>query len=249
MPKGRVFEGVSSRNFSIPYFFERHVIFRIDVCPFVLKNVISMSGYVNFRFPFPTYFILAMTIMVALPGSLSSQKKKVPPVEVGSRRAATTLLIGTYPKQWTMRAGGMIPPKKLAWPIPGRHLGRGFYADNGRHQAIDITAPEGTKVHAAEQGYVGYAGNEVKGYGNLLMIVHPGGFVTLYAHLSGFKVKAGRLVSRNQVVALTGNTGISKGPHLHMALLIDGKAVDPIPYMKNVPKSRIARLFSCGFFL
>jgi murein DD-endopeptidase MepM/ murein hydrolase activator NlpD len=208
-----------------------------------------MWSQVNFRLPIFLCIATAVFAGFTVSRPVSSGSKNVPPIEIGTRRAATALLTGTYPKQWTMRAGGTIPPKSLAWPIPGRHLGRGFASDNGRHQAVDITTPEGTKVRAAEQGIVGYASNEVKGYGNLLMIVHPGGFVTLYGHLSGFKVKPGRLVSRNQVVALTGNTGISKGPHLHMALFINGKASDPLPFMKDVPKSRIARLFSLTPFL
>ena len=172
--------------------------------------------------------------------------KKRPPVEIGTRRAATALLIGTFPKRWTEKAGGSTPPKFLTWPIPGRPIGRGYGSNNGKHLAVDITAPEGTAVRAAAQGIVGYADNGVKGYGNLMMVVHPGGWVTLYAHLSGFKARAGQRISRGQTIALTGNTGISKGPHLHTALLINGKPVDPIPYMRDVPKRRVARLFHFG---
>lgn len=169
--------------------------------------------------------------------------KKTVQIELGSRQAATALLTGKFPQKWITRAGGTSPLKSLVWPLPGRFIGRGFGSDNGRHLAVDITAPVGTKVHAAGQGLVGYADDAVKGYGKLLMIVHPGGWVTLYAHLSAFKVRAGQLISRGQTVALTGNTGISKGPHLHTALLINGVPKDPIPYMKYVPQRRVAGLF------
>ena len=202
----------------------------------------------NFKLPFllcVTATLLA-TFAVSLPAE--SGKKQIK-IDLGTRRAATALLTGTYPEKWTARAGGPKAPKFLTWPIPGRPIGRGFGSNNGRHLAVDITAPIGTEVHAAAQGMVGYADDGVKGYGNLMMIVHPGGWVTLYAHLNGFKAKPGQLISRGQVVALTGNTGISKGPHLHTALLINGKPADPIPYMRNVPKRRMASLFSIGPFL
>jgi murein DD-endopeptidase MepM/ murein hydrolase activator NlpD len=201
-----------------------------------------MQVEVNFRVPFFLLVAAAVVSMVVVPVPASSGKKPVQ-IDIGTRRAATALLTGTFPKRWAVRAGGSIPPKSLTWPIPGHHLGRGFGSDHGRHLAMDITAPVGTKVHAAEQGIVGYADDGVKGYGKLMMIVHPGGWVTLYAHLSRFKAKPGQLISRGQVVALTGNTGISKGPHLHTALLVDGTPVDPMRYMKNVPQHNVAQLF------
>ena len=89
------------------------------------------------------------------------------------------------------------------------------------------------------KGVVGYANNGVRGYGKMMLVLHPGGWVTQYAHLSRFMLKPGKKVSRGQVIAATGNTGISKGPHLHFALLVNGKAIDPVPLMVDMPKRRL----------
>ncbi len=204
---------------------------------------------VNYRYFLRSFTAILFCSMFFSVFPAVSQKKPIA-IEIGTRRAATALLTGTYPDRWTVRAGGHIPPKSLAWPIPGKPLGRGFTADNGRHKAIDITVPIGTPVKAVEQGIVGYASNGVKGYGKMVMIVHPGNFVTLYAHLDRFKVRPGQLISKKQTVALSGNTGISKGPHLHMALIVNGKPVDPMPYMKDVPvRGNIAQNFFFNKFL
>jgi murein DD-endopeptidase MepM/ murein hydrolase activator NlpD len=106
-------------------------------------------------------------------------------------------------------------------------MGRGFGSDNGRHLAIDITAPKGTPVRAAARGLVGYANNTIKGYGKMMLVLHPGGWVSLYAHLGEYKAKPGEWVTRGQIIAATGNTGVSRGPHLHFALFREGRAVDP----------------------
>ena len=164
---------------------------------------------------------------------------------LGTRLAATLMLNGGFPESWVRAAGGANPPKYLRWPVPGHPLGRGFGSNNGKHLAVDVTADIGTPVRAMAPGIVGYADNGVKGYGKMVMLVHPGGWVTLYAHLSRFKVRPGQRIGRNQVLALSGNTGISRGPHLHFALLIRGKPVDPMRYMRGAPgyRPRISRLF------
>jgi murein DD-endopeptidase MepM/ murein hydrolase activator NlpD len=159
---------------------------------------------------------------------------------LGTRIAASLLLNGGFPNSWVKAAGGKKPPGYLQWPIPNRRLGRGFGSDNGRHKAIDITAPKGTPVHAMAPGIVGYADDGVKGYGNMVMLIHSGGWVTLYAHLSQFKVEPGRRIRRNAVIGKVGNTGISRGDHLHFALLIRGKPVDPMKYMRGMPRNKNA---------
>ncbi len=154
---------------------------------------------------------------------------------MGTRMAATLMLNGGFPDKWSMVAGGDEAPGYLQWPIPERRLGRGFGSDGGRHEAIDITAPTGTPVHVMAPGIVAYADDGVKGYGNLVMVVHPGGWVTLYAHLDRFKSEPGQLVARGDVIGTVGSTGISRGPHLHFALILRGVAKDPMKFMRGAP--------------
>jgi murein DD-endopeptidase MepM/ murein hydrolase activator NlpD len=160
--------------------------------------------------------------------------------------AATLLLNGGFPDAWGDSVGRGDQPGYLQWPLPDRGLGRGFGSDDGRHLAIDATAPIGTPVHVMAPGIVGYADNGVKGYGNLVMVVHAGGWVTLYAHLDKFKVEPGQRVRRGDVIALSGNTGISRGPHLHFALIVRGEPRDPMKYMRGMPERshRLALLSS-----
>lgn len=154
---------------------------------------------------------------------------------LGNRSAATLLLNGGFPGSWTEVAGGAQAPAHLQWPVPGHRLGRGFGSDGGRHLAVDITAPVGTPALAMAPGLVGYAGGEIKGFGNTVLVVHPGGWVTLYAHLDSFKVVPGQKIDVSEPVGLIGSTGISRGAHLHFALLVRGVAVDPMKFMRGAP--------------
>ncbi len=156
---------------------------------------------------------------------------------LGTRGAATLLLNGGFPGTWIEAAGGIVEPEYLQWPVPGHRLGRGFGSDGGRHLAVDVTAPTGTPALAMAPGLVGYAGSEIKGYGNTVLVVHPGGWVTLYAHLDRFKVVPGQRVETSEPIGLIGNTGISRGSHLHFALLVRGVAVDPMKHMRGAPGS------------
>jgi len=162
---------------------------------------------------------------------------------LGTRMAATLLLNGGFPSSWTDAAGGDTAPARLEWPLPGRRLGRGFGTDGGRHEAVDITAPAGSEVRAMAPGIVGYAGKELKGYGNVMLVLHSGGWVTLYAHLSEFEARPGQRLVTGEVLGEVGSTGISKGPHLHFELLARGVRVDPMKHMHGAPDSviRISR--------
>lgn len=94
------------------------------------------------------------------------------------------------------------------------------------HKGIDIGTPWGTPIHAPADGIVAFAGHG-GGYGNLLKMAHGGAIVTCYGHLSRFAVRAGQRVSRGQVIAYSGNSGLSTGPHLHWEVLRNGVAVNP----------------------
>ncbi|MEM9358568.1 MAG: peptidoglycan DD-metalloendopeptidase family protein [Pseudomonadota bacterium] len=122
--------------------------------------------------------------------------------------------------------------EKYRWPVNGRIIGRfGKQSDGKKNDGINIAVPVGTDIHAAEAGVVAYAGNELKGYGNLILIRHDNGFVTAYAHSSRMLVRRGDAVARGQVIAKAGKTGAVSRPQLHFELRDGAKPVDPMPYL------------------
>lgn len=119
-------------------------------------------------------------------------------------------------------------PGHLRWPVTNGWFVRGFGSgEGGYHLAVDIMGRIGWNVRAAAPGIVGYAGNEVPGFGNIVLLIHPGGWVTLYAHNSANSVVAGQMVPRGGIIGEVGSTGISRGPHVHFELIYDGKNCDP----------------------
>ncbi|MGH7903548.1 MAG: peptidoglycan DD-metalloendopeptidase family protein [Candidatus Dormibacteraceae bacterium] len=105
------------------------------------------------------------------------------------------------------------------------------------HTGIDIAAPIGTPVMAADDGVVVLVGSSHFGYGNYVVLGHPGGLATLYGHLEQSLVKVGQTVSQGQPIGLEGSTGNSTGPHCHFELRIAGQPVDPAPYLPPGPPS------------
>ncbi len=117
------------------------------------------------------------------------------------------------------------------WPARGRVIA-GFGA-NGGNEGINIAVPEGTPVKAAEAGTVTYAGSEVKGYGNLVLIRHDNGFVSAYAHNGSLNVKRGEQVKRGQVIATSGQTGNVTSPQLHFEIRKGATPVDPMKHLAD----------------
>ena len=99
---------------------------------------------------------------------------------------------------------------------------------------MNFAVPEGTAVRAAEDGVVAYAGNELKGYGNLVLIKHADGYVTAYANNSELTVKRGDTVRRGQIVAKAGQTGNVSSPQLHFEIRKGSTAVDPSRYVAGL---------------
>ncbi|MGA2495873.1 MAG: peptidoglycan DD-metalloendopeptidase family protein, partial [Roseiarcus sp.] len=123
-------------------------------------------------------------------------------------------------------AAGVAP--EFRWPARGRII-EAFKA--GGNDGINIAVPEGTSVRAAESGVVAYAGDELKGYGNLVLIRHPNGFVTAYANNGELDVKRGETVKRGQIIAKSGQTGNVNSPQLHFELRKGSTPVDPTSYL------------------
>lgn len=123
---------------------------------------------------------------------------------------------------------------KFAWPVNGTVMNKFGSAGGGRHNdGINIKVAEGTFVRAAENGVVAYAGNELKGFGNLLLVKHADGWITAYAHNKEFLVKRGDTVKRGQPMAKAGKTGNAKEPQLHFEIRRGTKAVDPMSYLEK----------------
>ena len=102
--------------------------------------------------------------------------------------------------------------------------------------------PEGTPVKAAEDGVVAYAGNELKGYGNLVLVRHSNGYVTAYAHASELLVKRGDTIKRGQIIAKSGQTGNVASPQLHFEIRKGSSPVDPTAVPERAPEARHPRL-------
>ena len=120
---------------------------------------------------------------------------------------------------------------EFRWPARGRII-QGFKA--GGNDGINIAVPEGTSVKAAEAGVVAYAGNELKGYGNLVLIRHPNGFVSAYANNGEISVKRGDAIKRGQIIAKSGQTGNVSSPQLHFELRKGSTPVDPTNYLAGL---------------
>jgi murein DD-endopeptidase MepM/ murein hydrolase activator NlpD len=124
---------------------------------------------------------------------------------------------------------------KLRWPVSGRVIaGFGGRPDGTHNDGINMSVPLGTEVHAAESGVVAYAGSELKGYGNLVLLRHDNGWVTAYAHNDELLVKRGDKVTRGQVIGKAGKTGTVDQPQVHFELRQGSKPVDPTPFMEKI---------------
>ena len=127
-------------------------------------------------------------------------------------------------------ATGLSPA--FRWPVRGRVITTFGSKTNGQqNDGINLAVPEGTAVRAAEDGVVAYAGNELKGYGNLILVRHSNGFVTAYAHASEIMVKRNDQVRRGQVIAKSGQTGTVTTPQLHFEIRKGATPVDPMQYL------------------
>ena len=107
-----------------------------------------------------------------------------------------------------------------------------FRGGRAMHSGVDIPGPVGTAIYATADGVVGRTG-WVGGYGNLIELEHGKGIQTRYGHLSSISVTPGSRVKRGQLIGLMGSTGRSTGSHLHYEVRIDGRAVNPIPFLRT----------------
>ena len=162
------------------------------------------------------------------PKPQTADTKPLPPprVEPAAGPAPRTELAALPPPR-VGRANG-----RFLWPVHGQLLSDyGTGAGGTRNDGINIAAPAGTTVLAADAGIVAYAGNELRGYGNLVLIKHANGWMTAYAHNSALLVKRGQRVRRGQAIARIGATGAVSRPQLHFEVRHGAKALDPTDYL------------------
>jgi murein DD-endopeptidase MepM/ murein hydrolase activator NlpD len=139
---------------------------------------------------------------------------------------------GSSKRSVTPEAG---PLPRLIFPVPGGAISSPFGQRNGRpHEGIDIAAPEGTKVLAAAAGVVIYAGSGVRGYGNLVILRHAHGFVSVYAHNRRNLATQGQKLPQGAVIAEVGHTGRATADHLHFELRHGDVPRDPHPLLAKV---------------
>ncbi|MCL2748794.1 MAG: LysM peptidoglycan-binding domain-containing M23 family metallopeptidase [Alphaproteobacteria bacterium] len=167
---------------------------------------------------------------------IEAEKKKV---ELEKKEKAAAAKIAEQKKKISSAPVAPLPkmdavkPMRFTWPVRGRILSDFGYKNNGLYNdGINIGAPAGTVVKASESGVVAYAGNELKGMGNLVIIQHNGGWMTVYAHLDIMNVQRGYKVAGGEKIGTIGKTGKVAEPQLHFEIRKGTKAYNPQKELK-----------------
>jgi len=152
-----------------------------------------------------------------------------------ARLAQATANVEEKPAETPAKAAeatGALPT--FRWPVRGKVVTSYGAKTNGKsNDGINLAVPEGTPVKAAEDGVVAYSGNELKGYGNLVLVRHSNGYVTAYAHASELLVKRGDTIKRGQVIAKSGQSGEVASPQLHFEIRKGSNPVDPLQFLNG----------------
>jgi len=178
-----------------------------------------------------------------------AQKNNIKPpyaLNVGQKIAITGAAVGgqttianktTQTKTQNAKAESSAPVStkraaKFVWPVSGKVISNfGTVGKGLKNDGINISAPIGTAVKAGDKGVVAYAGNGLKGFGNLILIKHSDGYITAYAHNDQILVQKGQSVSRGEKIATVGKTGGVGSPQLHFEVRAGKKAVNPRNYL------------------
>jgi murein DD-endopeptidase MepM/ murein hydrolase activator NlpD len=167
---------------------------------------------------------------------------------LGELKTVSHLLLNAPKPEW-VAAAGLVRTGGLLFPIDEGVVWRGLQGGrrvrgkfHPRHKGVDIGGAEGTPIRSVQDGIVVYADNGVRGYGNLLVTVHGDGSATFYAHCRELYLFAGQRVTRGQVIGQVGQTGITRGPHLHFEYRKAGKIRNPLPlFVRAEPALALAR--------
>ena len=151
--------------------------------------------------------------------------------EYERRPLLTELELRESARKEARAAGGLM----FNWPVHGRVTSLFGRRSRRMHEGLDIGAPSGAAVRAAEAGRVTYSGDGLGAYGNVVIVSHAGGFATLYAHNRKNRVRRGARVEQGELLAEVGATGNASGPHLHFELRRNDRARDPLLYLPTAP--------------
>ena len=173
----------------------------------------------------------------SVPALPATEDTEAAPAKTGEVAVAPQPKVETAGPAETQDVAGQAPVEGgagMRWPVRGKVIsGFGPKSNGLKNEGINIAVPEGTSVRAADGGVVAYAGNELKGYGNLVLIRHDNGYVTAYAHAKELFVKRGDTVKRGDVIAKAGQTGSVSSPQLHFEVRKGATALDPIKFLSS----------------
>ena len=222
------------------------LLVRVQAAPLALNYTIRQSRDENYSADTITKYNDSWytTKSEVIQDAVEGQRRVLEDVEYNSasgEAVSTTLIkeeVVTEAVPEIIEQGTKNPPTYI-WPVSGGYITSGFghrtkpnAAASSYHQGVDIAVSTGTAVHASSGGTVtqaGWYGN----YGYVVFISHGNGVETRYGHLSKVEVSVGETVSQGDVIALSGSTGNSTGPHLHFEMRINGTAVNPLEYVTN----------------
>jgi murein DD-endopeptidase MepM/ murein hydrolase activator NlpD len=171
------------------------------------------------------------TLPQAAPNALQTAAAPAPLAAPAAQPAAAPVQVAnTAPAAQPVAAPAAAASAGFRWPVSGRVL-VDFASSKGT--GINIEVPEGTSVKAADNGTVIYVGSGVEGYGNLILIRHPNGYVSAYAHLGSMSVAKGANVNRGDTIGAAGMTGSVTKPQLHFELRKGATPVDPVPLLAS----------------
>ena len=182
---------------------------------------------------------------IMVPGGHSNEPKQASTPKIEKPQPAPSTVASIAPQRANVATPEPTAPETAAktaepagsmptfrWPVHGRVISSFGARVNGQpNDGINVAVPEGTPVKSAEDGVVAYAGNELKGFGNLVLVRHPNGYVSAYAHASEIAVKRGDNVKRGQVIAKAGQTGNVTSPQLHFEIRKGSTPVDPTQFL------------------
>ena len=191
----------------------------------------SLSKLNNIAAP----YALRIGQRLVIPGSVVSSST----TPTTARKAATASKTSSWKASSAKKKTSQTPTttvkkrtSKFAWPVQGKVVSNfGPIAKGRNNDGINIKAPLGTPVKAADAGTVAYAGNELRGFGNLILIKHSGGWMTAYAHNDRILVRKGQKVKKGEKISTVGSTGGVSTPQLHFEIRAGKKAVNPKAYL------------------
>ncbi len=186
-----------------------------------MKQILKAAGYLLFL------FMILFSV-----GCASGVLRTPQPLSQG--RLGLLDRIGRLPVHVELSPVTLLAIHEFKWPLRSMRVTSNFgLRGSAYHEGIDLRAMPGTPVLAAQAGKVLYANRRIRGYGNMIVLKHQGQISTIYAHNSKILVRRGQMVRQGQVIARTGNTGRSRGPHLHFEIRSGLGAIDPMRYLPN----------------